>query len=349
MKKEAQIVISGRIQGVRFRQYIYDHAVESGLKGNVENMTDGNVIVTVQGEKANIDKLLSYILKAPFPIDISGFKYDIKNIEKEYESFEIVKQSNVIKDQFESMKNFGKNILNIPKSNRVPVHVAFIPDGNRRWARGHGLQESMGHRKGGDFDRLYKLFQDSKSIGIKFLSVWAFSTENWKRDKNEVNLIFKVIKDLIIKAKKFTNEDGIKVRVFGNREGLPKDLLDEIAETEEITKNNNKLNFIVLLNYGGRDEIVRVVNRIIESGVKKVDEAIFSSFLDTSGIPDPDLIIRTSGEQRTSGLYPWQGVYSELYFTPTLFPDFDTDDFKLALDSYNSRDRRMGGSTPVKK
>lgn len=227
----------------------------------------------------------------------------------------------------------------------IPTHVVIIPDGNRRWARSKGWLSYVGHRKAAQQERVLELFFTSKKFGIKYLSVWGFSTENWERDKKEVDEIFKVVDKLLSKLENLFIKENIRFRHLGKKDRLPKDLYNRIKSLEDITKDYNALNFNLLLDYGGRVSIVEAVNKILQKGYSRITEKDLQENLETNGIPDPDLIIRTSGEKRTSGIYAFEGTYAELYFTDTLFPDFGSEEFRLALEDYSRRIRRFGGTS----
>jgi len=358
MKKEIEAIFKGRVQGVNFRNQLASKALELELTGTVENLSDGSVKLIAQGNKEKLTQLVHLFLELQFPIDIVGMKFEFRDIINRYDNFIIIKNSNFIIDKIKAVKNLGKNILNINKPTHIPNHVAIIPDGNRRWARSQGLAESMGHKVGADFDRLFEIFQEAKNIGVKYLSFWAFSTENWSRDKNEISLIFQQLTKVMAKGRDVLVKEGIRFRVIGRKDRLPPQLIKGLTDLENLTRNNDELYMQLLLDYGGRDEIVRAVNKILqqEKDKEKNDDKIgeiteegFASFLDTKGIPDPDLIIRTSGEQRLSGLLPFQSVYSEIYFTMKYFPDFGVQDFKIALEDFDNRNRRYGGSATKSK
>lgn len=223
----------------------------------------------------------------------------------------------------------------------LPKHVAMIMDGNRRWARGKKLPLFFGHRAG--FNHIEPLVRHAKSLGITHLTFWAFSTENWNREKKEVDALMNLFRkmfsgSLVAKLKK----NNVRVKTLGDISAFPNDIEKDIQEVVEDTKNNTAITVNFALNYGGRAEILRAVKKIITEKPKEVTEEIFSGYLYTTGQPDPDLIIRTGGEQRLSGYLPWQSTYSELYFTNTFWPDFDEKKFNEALIDYISRQRRFG-------
>ena len=234
------------------------------------------------------------------------------------------------------------------EKNKLPRHVAIIMDGNGRWAKERGFSRNEGHKKGTDVVK--KITKYAEKIGIQYLTVYAFSTENWNRPQDEVdglmNLLRRYLKNHIKDAKK----DDAKFRVIGDRQGLPEDIQKQIEELEGLTKSKTGICINIAINYGGRDEIIRACKKMMQNmgekglAVENIDETFFESFLDTAGIPDPDLMIRTSGEIRTSNYLPWQLAYSEFYFTQCLWPDFTTDDFDKALEEYSNRKRRFGKS-----
>ncbi len=229
----------------------------------------------------------------------------------------------------------------------VPQHVAIILDGNGRWAKKKHLPRNVGHAQGSK--TVEKIIEDANDMGIKYLTVYAFSTENWKRPQDEVNALMKLLRDYLKTCIKRANKNNMKVRVIGDISGLSEDLQQKILELEEASKNNTGINFTIALNYGSRDEMVRamkVMTDDIEAGnLKKEDitEDTFKNYLDTKELPDPDLLIRTSGEERLSNFMLWQLAYTEFYFTDVLWPDFNKKELKKAIEYYNGRDRRFGG------
>lgn len=229
-------------------------------------------------------------------------------------------------------------------------HVAIIMDGNRRWARNQGLKATQGHTQAAN-NAIEPLIAECLKQKIPYVTFWAFSTENWKRDKQELSELFSIFRSgLINMAQKFIDQ-GVRLKILGDVSRFPQDIAKKTLDLVNQTKENNNITVSFALNYGGRDEILRAVKKILKKGIdpKKLDEKTFSSFLDTSDIPDPDLIIRTGGEQRLSGYLPWQSVYAEIYFTDTLFPDFTPEKLRLALEDFSQRDRRFGGDSKKKK
>ena len=219
-------------------------------------------------------------------------------------------------------------------------------DGNRRWAKNKGFSPVKGHSQAAKHT-IEPLIEECVKQKIPFVTFWAFSTENWKRDKQELSTLFKVFRfALATLAQRFIRR-GAKLKILGDITRFPKDIAKKSLEMIQKSRKNNKITVTFALNYGGRDEIIRAVKKIIKdkTPLGKINEKLFSSYLDTSAIPDPDLVIRTGGNKRLSGYLPWQSVYSELYFTKTLFPDFTPQKLRLALKNFNKRDRRFGGDT----
>lgn len=225
----------------------------------------------------------------------------------------------------------------------LPQHVAIIMDGNRRWARQKGWNPIEGHKFVTD-NVIEPLVEHCGDLGIKYLTLWAFSTENWERDKFELEALMKLFRyGLSSKADRLIAK-GAQIRVLGELDKFPKDIAKASREMMEKSKHNDKIIVTFALNYGGRDEIVRAFNRYLAEhpGATEIHEEDFPQYLDTAGIPDPDLIIRPGGQFRLSGFLPWQSVYSELYFSDVLMPDFNTEEFDKALEDYQARQRRFG-------
>lgn len=229
---------------------------------------------------------------------------------------------------------------------RVLNHIAIILDGNGRWAKKKGMPRGYGHVKG--CENLEDICEVAKELGVKYLTVYAFSTENWKRSREEVEGLMKLFRNYLKKCIKISEKNNMRVRVIGDPSAFDQDIQDKIKELEEFSKDFDELHFQIALNYGSRDEITRAVNRMLEDqkrGILKepVTEETISDYLDTAGIPDPDLMIRTSGEQRLSNYLLWQLAYTEFYFTDVPWPDFKKDELVKAIEKYNERDRRYGG------
>ena len=229
----------------------------------------------------------------------------------------------------------------------LPEHIAIIKDGNRRWAKQRKLDARLGHKKGAE--TLENIVKYCNKIGIQYLTVYAFSTENWKRSKEEVGALMLLLQHYLDEFSKRADTDNIRIKMLGDREGLSSGLLKSLDNAIERTKDNTGVTFNVAFNYGGRDEIVKSVRKIAERikedkiKIEDINEELISNNLYTKGMPDPDLMIRTSGEIRLSNFLPWQLVYSEFYFTEKLWPDFTNADLDEAIKEYNRRNRKFGG------
>jgi undecaprenyl diphosphate synthase len=226
---------------------------------------------------------------------------------------------------------------------KVPRHVAIIMDGNGRWALSRGLPRLAGHKAG--TENLRRVIRASAEFGIKYLTIYAFSTENWGRPPEEVRGLMHILEDVIDRELSELNKEGVQLRHIGRLERLVPKLQKKVLEAIELTKKNDRLVLNVAFNYGGRDEIVQAIQRLMKDGVgpEKVTDELVSQYLYTAGVPDPDLIIRTSGELRVSNFLIWQAAYSEWYITETYWPDFDKEEYRRALENYGKRDRRYGG------
>ena len=230
---------------------------------------------------------------------------------------------------------------------KVPQHIAIILDGNGRWAKAKGMPRNYGHAQGSK--NVERICEEAWRMGIKYLTVYAFSTENWSRPESEVAALMKLLRNYMKTCVKTAEKSDMKMRVIGDIDPLDDDIKRRIRELEEATVDNGGLNFTIALNYGSRDEIVRASRKMAEDCAEgrldpeSIDETVFESYLDTHGIPDPDLMIRTSGEQRLSNYLLWQLAYSEFYFTDVPWPDFTKEELEKAVEEYNHRHRRFGG------
>ncbi len=240
-----------------------------------------------------------------------------------------------------------QNIEDIINMQALPEHVAIIMDGNRRWAKKNNLNTPQGHKEGAE--NLKRIAKFANKIGIKYLTVYAFSTENWKRSQEEVGAIMKLLKFYLLDFFNWSDEN-IKINVLGRIAELPKDLKDQIHKIEEKTKNNTGLVLNICFNYGGRNEIVNATKNIAqkvldgELKIEDINEKLFSDYLYTANQPDPDLLIRTSGEERISNFLPWQISYSEFVFTDKFWPEFNEQEFLNSIQIYQKRTRRFGGN-----
>jgi undecaprenyl diphosphate synthase len=224
---------------------------------------------------------------------------------------------------------------------KVPGHIAIIMDGNGRWAQAKGLPRIEGHRVG--VNTVERIVKDASNLGVAVLSIYAFSTENWMRPAREIKGLFGLLKMFLQKKIEELKKNNIKLLVMGDMAELPHDIRDDIKKAVNYTSECTGMILNIALNYGGRREIVNAVNKIIHDGVEKVDEKTFEKYLYTNGLPDPDLLIRTSGESRISNFLLWQTAYSEFYTTDVLWPDFKKEDLVDAISEYQKRDRRYGG------
>jgi len=234
-------------------------------------------------------------------------------------------------------------LLELVDRDYVPNHVAIIMDGNGRWARKRNLRRVFGHRQGADAVR--NAVKACRELDIRYLTLYAFSVENWSRPKEEISALMKLLENFLRKEKKEMVAEGIRINAIGRLEDLPTSTQEEVAKTKEATKDGDELLLTLALSYGGRTEILEAVRRMMDEGLEPgaVNEENFHRYLYTDGIPDPDLLIRTSGEMRISNFLIWQVAYSEIYITPTLWPDFARRDLYEAVIEFQSRERRFGG------
>ncbi len=232
----------------------------------------------------------------------------------------------------------------------APRHIAIIMDGNGRWARQRSRPRTFGHTEG--VEALRRTVEAAGDLGVAYLTVFGFSTENWRRPIEEVNALFDLLRLYVARDLDRLVRDGVRVRVIGERDGLQADIRRIIDDAEAKTRHNDKLNLTIAFNYGGQDELVRAARRMAEDVAAgklapgDVDATRFGAYLDTSDLPTPDMLIRTSGESRLSNFMLWQAAYAELVFVDTLWPDFDKDALQAAIDTYQRRERRFGGTDP---
>lgn len=238
----------------------------------------------------------------------------------------------------------------------IPKHIAIILDGNGRWAKKRGLPRALGHKQG--CETLEQIVEDAARLGVEYLTVYGFSTENWKRSQEEVGALMKLFRFYMVKLIKVANANNVRAKMIGERSRFDQDIQDGIERLERETAQNTGMTFVFAVNYGSRDEIVRAVRRytseMIREGkrpedVMQLTEAGFSQYLDTAGMPDPDLVIRTSGEFRLSNYLLWQCAYAEYYITDVYWPDFTKEELLKAIESYNKRERRFGGRITEEK
>jgi len=228
----------------------------------------------------------------------------------------------------------------------MPAHIAIIMDGNGRWARARHRPRVYGHTQG--VKTVRRVVEDASEIGVKCLTLYSFSTENWTRPKAEITALFNLLREYVESDLDTLHSRNVRVRILGSRQGLSADLLQLIARVEETTKNNTAFSLNIAFNYGGRDELLRAAAKASAAGfdLDKLSESEFAQFLDTAGLPDVDLVIRTSGEKRISNFLLWQAAYAEFVFTDVLWPDFALSDLQAAISDYNLRDRRFGNLEP---
>lgn len=229
----------------------------------------------------------------------------------------------------------------------IPKHIAIIMDGNRRWAKSHGLTAKLGHKEGAE--NLKKITRHANKLGIEYLTVYAFSTENWKRSEEEVGALMILFKNYLDDLVSAVDTENIRVRIFGHIESLPENLQNSIKKAIEKTKNNTGTTLCIAFNYGGRDEITKATKEIAQDvssnkiSIDDINEKLIQKYLYTKDEPDPDLLIRTSGEIRLSNFLPWQLVYSEFVFSNKYWPDFSEKDLEDAINTYEKRNRKFGG------
>jgi undecaprenyl diphosphate synthase len=351
MTKRILIVVEGRVQGVGYRVSIKKLADKLQVKGYCENLKDGTVKIVAEGKHEDLEKILEFAKKGSFAANVKNLNFVWGEFKGEFNDFKVVRvEENLLNDQIQAGGNFIKSFFSKAKKNKIendleinwPKHVVIIPDGNRRWAKARSLLELAGHKKG--LERIKEIIEYSKDTDIQSLTIWGFSTENWNRSHEEVTYLMDILKNVVLDLSKTCLEKKIVFKHLGRKDRLDKSILDIISDLENKTrvflKEENYKNINLAFDYGGRDEILRAINSLPKDIV--ITEEIFNQHLDTNGIGDPDLIIRTSGEKRLSGILPWQGVYSELYFTDKHFPDFDVEEFKKALQDFSGRKRRFG-------
>lgn len=345
MNQRIEIHIVGRVQGVAFRKFAKLEADKLGLTGFAKNSPDGSVEIVAEGKRIALQEFLQWCFRGPILASVEGLKFEWKEWQGAFTEFKVERvKGNIINDQIRAFTSLKNQILTLPKGITVPQHIALICDGNRRWAKQRGLPSMEGHRAG--FDKVVKIAKASREFGVKYLTVWMFSTENWYRDESEVTYLMDLFRRSFTKFGKSFHKDKVRFTHLGRKDRLPKDIVEMLLQMEEDTKNYDKYFLNLALDYGGQDEILRAIKKGTESGLDMTDLSTkqFETLLDTSDFPPPDLIIRTSGEQRLSGLMSWQSAYSEYYFTAVNLPDFDAQELYAAILEYSYRNRRFGGN-----
>jgi undecaprenyl diphosphate synthase len=343
VKSRIEIHISGRVQGVHFRGAAKTQSDKLQVTGYAKNQDNGTVEIIAEGEESALEELLHWCFRGSLLAKVTGLTYNWKEYLGEFSSFDVIRtNSDFIKDQIHALKNLGKNIIELPDDITLPKHIAIIPDGNRRWAKEHDLPSIEGHKKGAK--NLIRISKAARKLGIKHLTVWGFSTENWKRDDKEVGYLMSIFKLFLNKYAKDMHKDKVRFTHIGRKDRFEPEFREMLLKLEQETASYDSYFVNVALDYGGQDEILRAIGKAYESGMDMtklhIDE--FSKMMDTYNSPDPDLIIRTSGEKRLSGLMPWQSTYAEFYFPAVHFPDFDENELKTAILEYSYRSRRFG-------
>lgn len=349
--KTIKISVAGRVQGVNYRRSVSNYAKSLRLTGYAENLIDGSVEVVAQGPEEHIEELLKWCQRGSMLAKVKSMSYNWIETEDVYQTFRVEKSDSFLKDQAKSFFNLGKRIKEdigwMNKDYVIPNHVVIIPNGNRTWSKQKNLKPWAGYwhvQK-----HMEKLLEGVRDLNINHLTFWGFSTENWKRDDEEVDQLMKVFETTLDKfEKKFLNE-GVQFRHLGRKDRLPESLVKKLRKLEDETRMYTEKSLNIAFDYGGRDEILRAVDSIIKSGKTNITEEEFSQMLDTAGIPDPDLIIRTAGEKRLSGIMPWQSIYAEFYSSNVYFPDFGIDHLKEAVMDFSSRKRTFGGDVDKNK
>lgn len=337
--------IAGRVQGVHYRSTIANIANSLNIKGYVESENDGILHAVAQGSRDNLEEFIKWCQRGSLFSKVEGLSYKFTKTDKKFEDFEIKTKKGIIKDQIIGIKNLGKRLIGQGDTLKVPNHIVIIPDGNRRWARSKSWHPWVGHMQAvRNKDRILDLFTECAKLGVKYVTLWGFSTENWKRDDQEVKILFNLFRKGFKSYLEEFKKNGVRFRHIGRTDRIPEDVMKNIKILEEETKDLDVLNVQFALDYGGRDELIRAIQKMQKEGVKEFNETEVPKFLDTAGLPDPDLLIRTGGEKRTSGMMIWQSDYTELYFTDVLFPDFTAQHLKLAVLDYSFRTRRFGGT-----
>jgi undecaprenyl diphosphate synthase len=351
-KVTLDIELQGRVQGVNFRNSAQKYAESLRLKGFTKNNLDGSVKIRVQGEAEALEEFLTWCQRGSVFAKVEGMNYRWVKDPVVYKEFKVIRSGNFVQDQIKSFFNLGKKVGEeiIKKYDdstddnvvpNPPNHVVIIPNGNRRWATERGLKawESYWYVQ----KKLESLISTAQDLSIPHFTLWGFSTENWKRNEEEVSQLMKLFESTIDKFRPYFLKEGVRFRHLGRRDRLPRKLIEKFEALESETKHFENRSVNIAIDYGGRDEIIRGIKSLTKESIDSITEEEFAKYLDTQGLPDPDLIIRTAGEKRLSGLMPWQSVYAEIYSTYVYFPDFDYEHFKEAIYEYSLRKRTFGG------
>jgi undecaprenyl diphosphate synthase len=330
------ITIVGRVQAVFFRRGAKTQADKLGILGVVWNAHDGSVCIIAEGKKEHLHVFLDWCYSGTFFSKVKKLSFVWEESKKEFSHFQILRKGRYLEDKLFALRNFSERLRD---DILLPKHIVIIPDGNRRWARVQKKEIFRGHEQG--VKNTIGIFEESLRLKIPYLTFWGFSTENWNRSEKEIKYLMHLMRNFFDRLKEKMFEHHVQFRHFGRKDRLPKDIATYLQKLENDTEMFTNRSFGLALDYGGRDEILRAIKKLKNSG-KQISEENFSHALDTYGFPDPDFIIRTSGEYRLSGMMPWQGTYAELYFTDKLFPDFDVSQFRYALIDFQNRRRRFG-------
>lgn len=353
-----KINIFGRVQGICFRKYLKKIATKNNLVGTVKNLKEGSVEIILECENYEFDFFLKQITKIKkykfaiinnINIKILETNTDKKLHNKLSGKFKIIKKDNLLLDKINAIYNLfnyhfkfsiNKNHLKI-----IPNHLIIIPDGNRRFATRKKIPKKFGHNLAISNNRIEKFLKVSRKLGVKNISFWAFSTENWKRSDDEIENLFKLFYKFIEKIESICKYEKIKFNHIGRQNKLPKKLMSKIIDLENSTIENKSGTINLLLDYGGVEEILTTINKLKKNDkITEITEDILFDNLYTKNLPQPDMIIRTSGEYRLSGIMPLQSIYSELFFVKKTFPEFTQNDLKKLIYNFQFRKRRFGGN-----
>lgn len=336
---EAQVTVSGRVQGILFRRLVQRYVRMHALTGYICNKDSGEVYMVLQGTKQHILACISWIQTSPGFSNVQRVAVTWAGQTMRYKTFTIIRSANYLADKLKSLRHLGNQFFS--SSLPVPVHVAIIPDGNRRWARRQGQRAQFGHYHAGSMSHMRSLLHTAQRAGVKCLSLWGFSTENWSRSVVERRALFSLIQKSLPTLEQDAHEHHIRFVHAGRTDRLPKQLMHALSVLVKNTKHYTDFTIVLCLDYGGIDEVVRAT-QVLQKKNTTITASSLLGALDTAGLPGVDLIIRTSGEQRTSGFMPLQAAYAELYFSERYFPDFSDKDFLCALKEYGRRQRRFG-------
>ena len=346
-----ELYVYGRVQGVYYRKTIQLYAQKNGITGFIENLENGSVHIIAQGTHTDIALFINLCQKGSLFSHVKKIQhFPLDTPQKKYREFSIVKKRLFIHDQIQSFSQLIKHIMKktpIPELITVPQHIVIIPNGNRTWSKKRGLDAWAGYWE--TYNNLDTVMKEAKRLGISHITLWGFSTENWKRNRDETNQLFKVIERFLHTIEKKLIDEKIQFNHFGRKDRLPEYIVTLMTHLEDVTAQFRTKSINLALDYGGRDEIIRAINILLQSGTPSITEEEFSKVLDTKHIPDPDLIIRTANEKRMSGMMPWQATYAEYYFTDVYFPDFKGDDLKKAVIDFSNRKRTFGGDVDIHK